>query len=220
MIRIYRLAEPQILVLNKSGWTTNFINSNKSRPDNSKYGHRDIKIPLYSVSFNKCYYCERLLKDSSKEIDHFIEVSEAKDLAFEWTNLHLACDNCNGKISNRVIPVTNVLNPCTSTDSEIEGALMFDDEQITAVPNSQIGFTSIMKYKLNSELLDRLRGKRLNIFNKELHKIKDKLIAEGRQYYTEDELRAINRFANRDQPYSLMFKLLLKELGFTGQTQS
>ena len=80
---IGRNPEPVILNQRKAEWTTKFINSGKDRPDNSKYGHPEIKSSLYSVSHNKCYYCETILKGKPSEIDHYIEVSENKSLAFE-----------------------------------------------------------------------------------------------------------------------------------------
>ena len=215
MIQIIRLTEPAILVTKKALWTSKFISSGNPRPSHSQYGHRDVKTLLYGASFYKCYYCERPLKDNEKEIDHLIEVSERKDLAFEWTNLYLACDNCNGKVPNRVIPVTDALNPCTSSNAEIEAAICFEDEQIKAVGGSEIGLTSIIKYKLDSDLLDRLRAKRLNVFFKECLAIKHIQVIEGRVTYTVDEQRTIRRYANPDQPFSLMFKPLIKAMGIT-----
>ena len=212
MRSINRLNEPDILKRKGDDWKNNFVLSDKSRPDNSKYGHPEIKASLEAMSFHKCYYCERELKGTIKEIDHFIEVAERRDLAFEWTNLYLACDNCNGKFPNSQIPVAHVIDPCNTTDEEIEEHLTFEDEQIKAKNNSAIGLKTIQKYKLNSDLLDRLRGKRLNTFYKSYCTILDRQKEEGRKHYLAAEKEIVLSFKNNDMPYSLMFKLLINKI--------
>lgn len=201
---IKRLEEPEILVSKKAEWTQKFIESGNKRPDNSKYGHKAIKELLFTMSHNKCYYCETLLSDRSSEIDHFIEVAEQKSMAFEWYNLYLACDNCNNKVPNKSIPVASALNPCIDTDDEIEENIIFEDEQISFL--TEKGEMTIQKYKLSSPLLDTLRLKQLTYFHKKLLEIKDKQIAENRKGMNQDELNQLKRFAKNDYPFSLMFK--------------
>jgi hypothetical protein len=215
MIHVVRLQEPEILTRKKDTWKNNFISSGKDRPSTTQYGHHTVRECLNTMSNHKCYYCEQTLKDTINEIDHFIEVAERKDLAFEWTNLYLACDNCNSKHSNTSIPVTDVLDPCVASNQEIERAIYFETEQIKAVPGSDIGLLSIKKYKLHTDLLDRLRSKRLNAFYEEYVEIKEQQTREGRTSYSNAEMHKILRYANADQPFSLMFRLLLRKKGFT-----
>ena len=96
---LIRLPKPQILIDKEDKWKNDFIASGKARPDSSKYGHDKIRIELASMSFHKCFYCESKLKLEPKEVDHHIEVSIKKELAFTWTNLYLSCDNCNNKLN-------------------------------------------------------------------------------------------------------------------------
>jgi len=206
---IDRKPEPAILAQKKAEWTTKFVSSGKDRPDNSKYGHNEIKTLLYAMSHNKCYYCETLLKGKTSEIDHFIEVSENKNLAFEWTNLYLACDNCNDKLPNKSIAVTIALNPCSDNDDEIEKNIKFEDEQITFLTTK--GDLTIQKYKLSSARLDWCRMQELKKFYKVLLSIKNKLIAEKRDFMNASEIEVLKRFSRYDNSYSLMFKDLLKE---------
>lgn len=214
MIHITRLPKPQRLIEKSEQWTSDFIASGKKRPDNKKYGHPQIKDTLFGMSFYKCYYCERKLKTHPKEIDHFIEVSEkeGKQLAFEWSNLYLACDNCNGKIPNRMIPVSSVLDPCKHSDDEISTHLLFEDEVITAKNGSPLGLKTIQKYKLDSDQLDLVRAKQLKEFMKLLLQIKDKMIAETRINMTESEKDKVLSFQHPDKSFSLMFKQLIAKL--------
>jgi uncharacterized protein (TIGR02646 family) len=167
-----RLPEPQILIERGSTWTNDFINSTKTRPDSSKYGHEKIRIQLATMSFHKCFYCESKLKLEPKEVDHHVEVSIQKNLAFHWENLYLSCDNCNNKISHDAIPINTALDPCRNNDAEIQ----------------------------------------LKNFHKVLIQILRKQNAEGRKDLNEIDLKILNFFKQADQPYSLMFKVLLDKL--------
>ncbi|MEI6141512.1 MAG: HNH endonuclease [Mariniphaga sp.] len=206
---IGRNPEPVILNQRKAEWTTKFINSGKDRPDNSKYGHPEIKSSLYSVSHNKCYYCETILKGKPSEIDHYIEVSENKSLAFEWTNLYLSCDKCNDKLPNKSISVFDTLNPCRDDNEEIRKHLKFEDEQITFLTSK--GDLTIQKYKLSSERLDWCRMQELKKFYKLLIALKNILIAEKRDSLNAIEKERLKRFSRSDYCYSLMFKDVLNE---------
>ncbi|MCU0389659.1 MAG: HNH endonuclease [Thermoflexibacter sp.] len=211
MRHIDRLTEPSILSKKKEEWTKKFIESGRERPDNSKYGHLEIHVLLGAMSFHKCFYCETMLKGTPKEIDHFIEVVENKELAFEWTNLYLACDNCNDKLPNRIIDTSDVLNPCRHTDEEIKTHLTFEDEVISSKNNSILGLRTIQKYKLDSGKLDYLRGIALKRFHQELIKIQQNQIQENGRSMNEQEREKLRQFTQRNQPYSLMFEILLEK---------
>ena len=208
MRHIQRLAEPDILVRKKDEWTKKFVASGKSRADNSKYGHHEIKTALFTMGHNKCYYCEGLLKGTINEIDHFIEISENKNFAFEWENLFLSCDNCNKKIPNRSISVNDVLNPCIDADNEIEQHISFDNEQITFQTDK--GAQTVKKFRLSTERQDYLRMKQLQIFTEKLISIINAMNREGRKM-SATEKESLMRFARIDNCYSLMFANYLKK---------
>ncbi|AQX09302.1 HNH endonuclease [Elizabethkingia ursingii] len=208
---LIRLPEPQILTNKKNEWKTNFLASGKDRPDSSKYAHIQIKTQLNSISHTKCFYCETKLKDKTKEVDHHIEVSVDKTLAFEWTNLYLSCDSCNNKISHSTIPVNDVLDPFRNTDLEIREHLTFNDEFIEPQNNSHIGLNTIKKYRLDSEVLDTRRLKSLKNFFKVICAIKSAQNREGRNTLNEAESNTINRFKRIDNSYSLMYEAIIEK---------
>ncbi len=210
---IERLPKPDILVRKEKEWLKNFLASGKKRPDASKYRHKKILSALNAMSFHKCFYCEKELKGVSSEIDHFIEVAEDKKLAFEWTNLYLACDNCNNKSPNKTIPTTDVLDPCKDSDPQITEHITFEDEIICAVNNSVKGLKTIQKYKLDTEQLDYLRGKRLQVFYKIINGMRKKAMEDGQKVLNQKDLEKLKAFANKDKPFSLMFENLLQDMG-------
>lgn len=210
MRHLDRLPKPNKLIQKEKEWTNLFIESGKLRPDNSKYGHKDILADLNSISFHKCFYSEQKLKGIPKEIDHHIEVAERKDLAYDWDNLYLSSTICNNKLPNKTISVDDVLNPFTNSDIEIEEHLTFEDECITAKNGSELGFRTIKKYRLDSQNLDFLRSKKLREFEQVFIQILKNQNKEKRQILTDEEREILSRFAQPDFSFSLMFRLLLK----------
>lgn len=215
MRHLKRFSKPDKLVQKEQEWLDTFLKSGNKRPNSSQYGHKDVRAKLDAMSGHKCFYCEQKLKGKPKEVDHFIEVADpnGKNLAFAWENLYLACENCNGKMPHKDIAVTDALNPCLDTDTEIEQHLTFDDEMIECANNSTKGDLTIRKYRLDSDELDLLRSKILVIFYKKLATIEGDKAKEGRQDMTPKEIATLQHFKQADQPFSLMFRLLLAKHG-------
>lgn len=211
MRHINRLPEPDILAKKHNEWQINFEKSGNKRPDSSKYGNPKIREILSSCSSNKCFYCEGALKGEKNEIDHYIEVSSDKSLAYTWSNLYLACENCNNKIAHEVIPVTSALDPCTDSDEEIKKNISFSDEQIFAIPDSPKGEITIKKFKLDSEKLDLKRSKWLLKLAKVGNDIRKAMKAEKRDTPNEEERIRLKKFTMHSQPYSLMCELYINK---------
>lgn len=219
MTHVDRLPIPQILADKQEDWQSKYeqklILNPKARPDSSKYGHKDIRDRLNSCSFNKCFYCESKLTGALREVDHYVEVSIDRSLAYKWNNLYLSCSNCNDKLDHNTIPVTEALNPCVDSDEEIQRCLTFDNECISFLPNSTKGRKTIQKFRLDSDLLDLKRGRRLNKLATSAIEIYNKMKKECRTVPTEEEKNAIRRFMQKDQPYSLMCKIyIIKHLSW------
>jgi uncharacterized protein (TIGR02646 family) len=215
MIYVARLPSPDILVKKAADWKTQFLteriaNPTKDRPDHSKYAHPEIKDYLARMSFHKCFYCERRLKEKEFVIDHYIEVVERPDLAFEWENLYLCCKDCNGKLRNTTLPNVSTLNPCARIPDH-KDHLAFEDEQIRAHNNSALGQQTIKKYKLDREDLDFRRQTALREFDKRLIIMQKHVNHEGRNTMTEEEKEILRSFKQAERPFSLMFTYYLNQ---------
>jgi len=207
---LQRLSEPENIKEKKAKWLQAFLKSNKESPDSSKYAHPKVREQLRTMSHNKCFYCETLLKGEPKEVDHHIEVSCDRTLAFEWKNLYLSCKKCNAKVNHTDIPIDTVLDPCKDSDTTIKAHIDFEDEVIVAKNNSQKGLKTIQKYRLDTEHHDYHRMKKLKEFNTTLRKM---LSTKGYKNLTNQELAILKRFAQENQPYSLMFSICLEKYG-------
>lgn len=109
------------------------------------------------------------------------------------------------------IPKSDVLDPFIDTDDEIKMNLTFEDEIITAYNGSIKGLNTIKKFRLDTELLDYLRMKQIKKFYSVILNIKDKMIHEKRDQYTQEEENDIRSFCLVDHQYSLMFEKLIKK---------
>ncbi len=207
---VKRLSEPENLKERKEQWLQDFLKSGQKRPASSKYAHPKVREQLNAMSHNKCFYCETLLKDEPKEVDHHIEVSCDKTLAFEWENLYLSCKKCNAKVNHADIPIDTVLDPCKDTNATIKAHIDFENEVIVAKDNSQKGLKTIQKYRLDTEHHDYHRMKKLREFDDTLRKM---LPTKGYKHLTDQELAILKRFAQENQPYSLMFSICLEKYG-------
>ena len=211
MRAINRLQIPDILERKGSEWTVKFIASGNNRPSSSQYGHKEIRTTLIAMSNHKCFYCENLIKNQPTEVDHYIEISQYRHLAFIWENLYLSCEHCNNKFSNLVIPTVTTLDPCSHSDAEIENNLTFNDEFIDYIIGFPFGEQTIKKYKLDSPVLDHLRSMELKKFHKLLIDYLRTCNAEGGRALNALERQTLLSFSNRNRPFSFMFQELFKK---------
>jgi hypothetical protein len=215
MIPIKRLEEPRILSAKKAEWTQTFLAERAAkpgkRPPSSQYAHKEILAVLQAMSFHKCFYCEQSTKQTKPEVDHYIEVAESPERAFEWENLYCSCPECNDKIPNTTIAACDCLDPC---DPDVRPAehLTFDDELIRAREASPRGMATIRKYKLDRAELDLKRVRQLRYFDRALDEIRKRMITEGRRVMTEDEKGILRSLRQQDRPFSLMFAVYIERV--------
>ncbi|WP_437607305.1 HNH endonuclease [Sorangium sp. So ce834] len=214
MIPIKRLPAPDVLARNEDRWRTAFLEQRakdpQKRPSSKQYAHPDIVSTLEAMSHHKCFYCEQSTKQTRREVDHYIDVAEDPTRAFMWTNLYLACWECNHqKQPHRAVPVTDCLDPC-APDTQPSAHLMFEKELIRAREGSAQGLATIKKYRLDRKDLDHKRLKQLQLFNEVLVRIKDAQIADGRKDMNDDEKALLRSFCQPDFSFSLMFQVYLE----------
>jgi len=212
MIHVDRLPEPDILRRSREQWLRNYLERRaddpQTRPSSRQYAHADIRNTLEAMSHCKCFYCETKVGPHQTEVDHYIEVAEAPERAFDWENLYLSCPGCNSKkLSNQHIPVVNCLDPCGNENPAAH--LAFEDEIITTKAGSPIGSETIKKYRLDRPELNYLRVKALQRFEKNLRQLRER---RADRPLTDPEKEIIRRYKQPDHPFSLMFQVYLADV--------
>ncbi len=110
MIRFNRTEEPRILRKNRVKWNdalnkalsdyrNNPSKENKKKLDVAygKYNQQEVKESLKDMFSGKCAYCEsHITHIGYGHIEHFRPKSKFPNLCFDWNNLMLGCEICNG----------------------------------------------------------------------------------------------------------------------------
>ena len=203
MIPIAREAEPAILREKNAEWLAKYIASGKKRPESKQYAHAAVVTALHAMSHDKCFYCE---SKAPLSVDHYIEVSEEKNLAFAWSNLYLACKPCQGKATNVAIPGSTCIDPCDAHCNP-EEHLEFVDEEVRY--KTDRGNQTIKKYRLGAGVAERRRL--LRAIDKEIRAL---TATKGWKELDDHEKAGLWRaFAHDDAEYAMMARAYLRALG-------
>ena len=91
-----KLPEPDVLASNNEDWLDAYKADKTSSAKKYKYRHPDIKSTLKDETGYKCVYCEsKIGHNTPGDIEHKIPSSKNEDLHFSWSNLTIACTECN-----------------------------------------------------------------------------------------------------------------------------
>lgn len=154
----------------------------------SIYGHKEVREILEEAQHSKCCFCEQDLLHCARDVEHFrpksgfqqIDKEKLKKpgyywLAYEWSNLLLACDFCNRRYKKNYFPLANpaqraknhhesiqneeplIINPATDDPGEF---IAFQGIRAVAIDGNNRGKETILRVGLNDrELLSRRRDK-------------------------------------------------------------
>lgn len=93
---LVKLPEPEVLASNNVEWLEAYKADKTSSAKKYKYRHTDIKSTLKEETGFKCVYCEsKIGHNTPGDIEHKIPSSKNEDLHFSWSNLTIACTECN-----------------------------------------------------------------------------------------------------------------------------
>ena len=84
-----------------------------------------VREQLERESYSKCYICED--KSGSLTVDHIKPQNLYPDLTYNWDNLLLACEHCNGVKGSRY---ANIINP---VECDPESEILFAGMQLNRV---------------------------------------------------------------------------------------
>ncbi len=195
MIRIHRPATvPTILGTEGTTHVSEMVEALRVDPvaykswkfKGSIYAHATVKESLFEAQHTKCAFCEQILSKSCYgDVEHFRPKGQAQQaagesyvkpgyfwLAYEWTNLLVACDDCNSKHKKSFFPLANPADRATGPTSDLtkEQPLLIDpmieepadfirfNKHIAQAPNDNPkGTTTKQVLGLNREPLKRRR---------------------------------------------------------------
>lgn len=117
MKRVKKNPLPRSLEQFSSDWTEEYKRSpaklsKKEKDKFRRYYHKvDIKESLAGEAYNKCVYCEsKIVATQFWHVEHILPFDKYRALAYEWTNLVLACQLCNNHKGNYDGPFVHPIN--------------------------------------------------------------------------------------------------------------
>ncbi|MFA5170446.1 MAG: HNH endonuclease [Sulfuriferula sp.] len=170
------------------------------------YKHPDNKKALATASSNKCMYCESdIAHIDYGDVEHIKPKAEGQypHLAYEWSNLGLACGKCNNIKSDKYFAIAPFLDPYAENPEDHLIAL----GAIIAQRNGSVrGEITIKEIGLNRPELLEKRSERMTTI----------MVALNAAHRTQVEilknaaLAELEKEAQPDKEYSLIVKSLLK----------
>lgn len=168
MIRLTKAQEPQELAENGEAWREEYarlLSGDAGVPDAARYRYKAeaIKDALRVETRDKCAYCEsRVLHVSPEHIEHILPKRHRPDLVVTWTNLTLACPQCNIAKSDYFDPAEPLLNPYLDDPAE---HLLFVGGLVLQRPASDLGIRSIEIIQLSRPGLVERRQERVRLLH-------------------------------------------------------
>ena len=170
---------PDILKRNSKRWTKNLLDAREKgdkeaiRRAKRKYNKQEIREALEEMYSELCCYCETLLGVAGfGRIEHRRPMNKFPQDAFNWNNLHWACEICNNSKGDKWDYNNPILDPTVDIDiipTHIE--IVHDVKTNKFRHKTDSGKTTIEHANLNRPKLAKAR---YEIYNKAL-KLKRKL---------------------------------------------
>lgn len=157
------------------------------------YGADDVRKSLRTMHHKKCAFCESPLPQSTAgHVEHFRPKGEVQQkekgrilkpgyywLAYEWSNLFLACEWCNSRAKRKLFPLVNPSKRARSPKDRLEDEhpllvdpsvddpsdhIEFLHEEVRPKGGSLKGEESIRVFRLDDPELTEFRRDKLGLF--------------------------------------------------------
>jgi len=135
--------------------------------DSSVYGDEMVKEALIEAQHGKCCFCEaKILHVSYGDVEHYRPKAGRRQaagdglavpgyywLAYEWSNLLLACELCNRRHKGSVFPLRNPAHRarCHKDNVDLEEPLFIDPSAVD--PEAHISFRQEVPFALGGSPL-------------------------------------------------------------------
>lgn len=179
---VARLGKPQVLQRNSQNWRNQLLaeierckTAGEAVADRftDKYRKDEVRSSLRSMYQDRCCYCEIPIRVVTyDQIEHRKpkDISLFPEETFEWTNLHLACPNCNRAKSNKWDYAAPILDASDPDDVITDHLEYRSTVGLRRWPLTDRGETTICHADLDR---DPLPDTRLHIYGKAMQTILD-----------------------------------------------
>lgn len=164
MRRIDKKEIPEILDQNYAKWTEEFKNDPTNATKRYRYRDPAIKSVLRSETSNKCVYCEsKIGHNTPGDVEHKIPTDTNKDMHFLWSNLTIACGECNRRKSNYFDQDHPFLDPYVD---DVEARVVHHGPCVGWFPGDVIAEISVRTLELDNYVRTHLISRKIECIDK------------------------------------------------------
>jgi uncharacterized protein (TIGR02646 family) len=130
--------------------------------DGKIYGHKSVKEALIKAQHDKCFLCEsKITHISHGDVEHFRPKAAYRQnagdalhlgyywLAYEWSNLFLACQICNQVFKKNLFPLSNPSARATSRKKSLNKEKPLYLDPSVDDPEQHISFREEVPFPIN-----------------------------------------------------------------------
>ena len=209
MIQLEKGSPPAYLMERAAGWTAELLAAIQTRDEATRsrvekyYNRPQIKDALLAETRGKCAYCEsRIRATGYPRVEHLQPRAVAPDRTFDWDNLTIACEGCNGRKGNYWDTSLPLLNPY---EDDPERYLWVPDGWIRPWAGAPRGQLAIDRLDLNRANLIERRTERLRLLQALIDRWRNANVEVERQVFR----YALDRELEPDKEYLLMVRGLV-----------
>ncbi|MBU0823408.1 MAG: HNH endonuclease [Alphaproteobacteria bacterium] len=198
-------AEPQVLTENKNEWQAAYLADKGNATARYRYRHPEIKNSLLTETGHKCIYCEsKIGHNTPGDVEHKAPSSLYEYLHFDWTNLTIACTECNRRKGAYDTVSDPFLDPYLP---DIEARIAHHGPVVVSAAGdvgAEIGVRRLELDRGRNDLMERKVEKIV-----EINHLKNRIIQCGNPILRELLEADLNRRCQIDQEFSGMVRSLI-----------
>lgn len=210
MRSLSKLPEPEVLSQNHVAWLQEYLQDLASDTKRTRYRHQDIKSTLKLETHDKCVYCEsRIGHNTPGDTEHKIPSSKDRTKHFTWSNLTIACGECNRRKNAYYQQHDGFLDAYTDN---VDQYLDFEGPVVTSKPGAVRGEVFVATLELCSAKRLSLVAQKIAKFNELRHVLERYNSAAGP--LKEVLKRQLIEMAGPGGEYSAMVRSAIRSKGY------
>jgi hypothetical protein len=210
MRHLEKLDIPEVLEQNAALWEQEYLADQTNSTKRYRYRNPEIKSTLVRETAGKCVYCEsKIGHNTPGDVEHKIPSSVEPARHYDWSNLTIACAECNRRKNDYLDAVKPFLDPYVD---DVEDLLVHHGPIVGWKHGTASAEASI-------KILDLHSGKRSHLLLRKIEKIDEinnlcERLLTSHGSPLEPLLRLdLQRRADKDAEYSAMAASLLRNTG-------
>lgn len=209
MRRLTKLPIPAVLAENGADWLTEYLTDRGSPTRRYKYRHPEIKSTLRNETSWKCAYCEsKVGHNTPGDIEHKVPSSKNETLHFEWTNLTVACAECNRRKNDYYEQGAEFIDPYVD---DVEVCLLHLGPLVYSVPGHERAEISVRILELDSFKRAALVDRKLDVLAK-ARALLELANATGSEMIRALRRDEVERMCRVDAEYSAMVRTYVDDV--------